>query len=92
MVTENDVCLKIQEFFNEKNKNNKFKKRVIKVDLTELDVDSLNFVELIVFLEKAFNCEFDDYTLIFSQKRDFAKLISYICKKCNSQEKRSAAG
>ena len=86
MITENEINLKIVEFLEKKNKANKIKRHLRKLRSAEFELDSIEFVELIVYLEKAFDCEFDDYTLVLTKKKDYSALIEYILSKCNSKK------
>ena len=56
---------------------------VVAVDsnFTEMGVDSITFIKIIVALEQAFGFEFDDEMLLFSAFPTIQTMIDYVMKK-----------
>lgn len=58
-------------------------------DLSELGMDSISFVHIVVALEEEFNCEIPDEKLIISEMNTVKKIIAVlqlIIKKNNTQQ------
>lgn len=51
-------------------------------ELSEIGVDSISFIKIIIELEQKFDVEFDDVALEFSSLNSFKKLCEYIEELC----------
>ena len=51
--------------------------------LKELGISSLEYIELVVKLEKIFNIEFEECTLMIDYFKTISDLVNYVCSKSN---------
>ena len=52
-------------------------------DLTTLGMDSMAFIQIIVGLEEAFDCEIPDSKLLLSEMNTVRKMIDVILEQCH---------
>lgn len=68
----------INDFLKSKNKKYQISKPFRNISLTDLGLDSIEYIELIVYLEKAFNCEFEDFLLNQNKLKDIKSIVTSV--------------
>ncbi len=61
----------------------------VEVDLSELGMDSISFIKIIVALEEYFDCEIPDSKLLVSELSSAKKIYEELCSLYNEMEKNS---
>ena len=51
------------------------------MSLVDIGVDSMSYIELVVYLEKEYDFEFDDDFLVYSRFSSIDELVDYVCGK-----------
>lgn len=73
----------VNSFLESNDKGIKIKDNVEDIKMTDLNFNSIEFIELIVELEEEFNCEFDDSLLSNNSFLSLNSLIEYLSKIAN---------
>lgn len=70
----------INDFLESKGKDTRINEGVEDIIMTDLNFNSIEFIELIIILEEEFNCEFDDSLLSSKSFFNLNVLVNYISK------------
>lgn len=68
----------LNQFLEEKNKGIKIEEQMDDFKMTNMNLNSLEFIQLIIELEEEFNCEFDDSLLSNNSFFSLASLTEYL--------------
>lgn len=78
---------RIIEIVNDTIEDVKISKDQIDADLTELGLDSIQFIQIIVMLEEAFDCEIPDSKLLITEMNTVQKMIDVLQELYGEQSK-----
>lgn len=70
----------VNNFLESKGKDARINESAKDTIMTDLDFNSIEFIELIIILEEEFNCEFDDSLLSSKNFFSLNVLVDYISK------------
>lgn len=77
-MNQSDILKEIMSIFKETLQEEDLGELSPDMELTELGMDSVNFVQLVVLLEKHFKIEFDDMSLNFYNYKTIGDVCYYI--------------